>query len=198
MWPLTGPARRRFPIPAGRVRHRGDGDRVERQRGDQRADGPLPAVIGGKMGEAAEGAPARLPPPGHHRPSRPGAMATSTPSWQKVSASRIGTHRSSTAGAPCSPCTQEHDLSRRTSLDIPPSWGPLPGCRPHGPTIPARHSRARILEGEWGPRLQVSRHLLIQDGGKGSLPRANLSARRVHLPLPHRGENIHEKHINTA
>ena len=32
---------------------------MERQWGDQRADGPFLAVIGGEMGEAAEGAPAR-------------------------------------------------------------------------------------------------------------------------------------------
>ena len=46
---------------------------MERQRGDHRADGLLPAVMGGKMGEAAEGAPAHLQAPGQHRLCRPRA-----------------------------------------------------------------------------------------------------------------------------
>ena len=46
---------------------------MERQRGDQRADGRLPAVLGGKMGEAAEGAPAHLQMPGQHQPRCRGA-----------------------------------------------------------------------------------------------------------------------------
>ena len=41
---------------------------MERQRGDQRADSPLPAVVGGEVGEAAKGAPSRFQTPGQHRP----------------------------------------------------------------------------------------------------------------------------------
>ena len=37
-------------------------------------------------------------------------LATSTLSWRKVDGSGIGTPRSSTTGAPCSPWTQEQEL----------------------------------------------------------------------------------------
>ena len=45
-------------------------------------------------------------------------MAMFTPSWRKVVASGMGTPWSSTAGAPCSPCTEEQDLSTRTSCPV--------------------------------------------------------------------------------
>ena len=45
-------------------------------------------------------------------------MATSTPSWRKVAAIGIGTPRSRSAGAPCSPWTQEQDLSMRMSWSV--------------------------------------------------------------------------------
>ena len=45
---------------------------MERQRDDQRADGPFPSVIGGEMGEVAEGAPARLQA-SEHQPRQPRA-----------------------------------------------------------------------------------------------------------------------------
>ena len=49
-------------------RYRHDGHPMERQRGDQHADSPLPLVIGGAVGEAAKGAPSRFQAPGHHVP----------------------------------------------------------------------------------------------------------------------------------
>ena len=45
---------------------------MERQRGDQRADGPLSAFIGGEVGEAAESAPSRFQAPGQHQPRKSG------------------------------------------------------------------------------------------------------------------------------
>ena len=55
-----GPQVRGLQTPHVGVRHKGDGHPVERQRGDQRADGPLTAIIGDQAGETAEGALARL------------------------------------------------------------------------------------------------------------------------------------------
>ena len=85
-------------------------------------------------------------------------MGMSTPSWRKVVASGMGTPRSSTAGAPRSPWTQEQDLSTRTPCPVirshcsvvglsrggRPRPGPLPGCRLHSPMTPARVSRGRL------------------------------------------------------
>ena len=93
-------------------------------------------------GTAPEGALACLQVPGQHRralwpaskcrdSTGPVALepptATSTPSWLKVSANGIGTPRSRTAGAPCSPCTQEHDLSTRTSWPVTHSHASVVG-----------------------------------------------------------------------
>ena len=54
-------------------------------------------------------------------------MGTSTPSWRKVVASGMGTPRSSTAGVPCSPWTQEQDLSTRMSCPVTRSHSSVAG-----------------------------------------------------------------------
>ena len=64
-------------------------------------------------------------------------MAMPTPSWRKVAASGIGTPWSSTAGAPCSPWTQEQDLSTRTSCPVTCSHSSVAG------TVPWREAAPR-------------------------------------------------------
>ena len=71
--PPQGPHNRGFQPPQVGFHHRRDGHTMERKRGDQRADSPLPTVIGREVGEAAKGAPSRFQAPGQHRPRDPRA-----------------------------------------------------------------------------------------------------------------------------
>ena len=103
---------------------------MERQRGDQRADGPLSLVIGREVGEATQGAPPRLHAPGQNRPRDPGA-----PNGD-VNA-ELAEGRCQRDGAPYSPWTQEEDLSTRTSYPMAYSHFSVAG------TVPWREAAPR-------------------------------------------------------
>ena len=108
---------------------------MERQRGDQRADGPFPAVIGGEMGEATEGAPAQLQAPGQHRPRHRGVPNGDVDvEGGRYPPTGSGHPRAGPLGRPI---RYEKDLSTRTSWPVTCSHSSVVG------TVPCREAAPR-------------------------------------------------------
>ena len=209
-----GPYDRELQPPQVGVRHRGDGHSMERQRGDQRADGALLGFIGGELGEAVKGAPSRFQALGQHRPRDSRApngdvdveLAESCRQRDRDSPEqdRRGALSPLDLGAGF---VHADVLACDLQPLLPRGDRPLEGGRAQGHRLgviriargPQRSvAGACILEGEWGPRLQVHRRVLVQNGGEGGRPPAHLPAQGVHLPFPDRGEYIHQDHRHRA